>query len=472
MTGRILLYRSGALGDTLLTLPALDALRRRHPGAEITLAAHPPYAAPLLGAGRADALLDAGAPPFHLLRQPPDPADALSRLLRGFELIVLLARDPGGAAAARLRALEIPQYRIADPIAPQDFSGHAAEWSLRAIPPPSANISKQIWPTCAETRPDAAKDPQTPPSAARHSETRPDAARDAQTPPTGPQSEDPRSENIRDLTHADTSQPAGSRLGFSRSGATRTETGSGHASTKPGTQASTQPGTPLRGSTPSNDSPGIQALDQASTKPSPQPGIQLKTLCQTDKIQIDAPKYMSGHINTGIQIDPLMQTDKIQADALKYLLERINPQKPYFTVHPGGGGRPKWPPTAALAAIARRLVRETGLAPLLIQGHADAAPAAAFEEIWPEPLPRLESPRLDLLSAILARAAAHLGGDSGVTHLAALSGAPALALMGPPLVGPTDPARWAPIGARTAWVYWDQLDEGAEILIGLMGLGG
>ncbi|MFP6870093.1 MAG: glycosyltransferase family 9 protein [Nitrospinota bacterium] len=425
MTGRILLYRSGALGDTLLTLPALDALRRRHSGAEITLAAHPPYAAPLLGAGRADALLDAGAPPFHLLRQPPDPADALSRLLRGFELIVLLARDPGGAAAARLRALEIPQYRIADPIAPQDFSGHAAEWSLRAIPPPSANISKQIWPTCAETRPDA--------------------ARDTQTPPTGPQSEDPRSENIRDLTHADTSQPAGSRLGFSRSGATRTETGSGHASTKPGTQASTQPGRPPRGSTPSNDSPGIQALDQASTKPSTQPDIQ---------------------------IDPLMQTDKIQEDALKYLLERINPQKPYFTVHPGGGGRPKWPPTAALAAIARRLVRETGLAPLLIQGHADAAPAAAFEEIWPEPLPRLESPRLDFLSAILARTAAHLGGDSGVTHLAALSGAPALALMGPPLVGPTDPARWAPIGARTAWVYWDQLDEGAEILIGLMGLGG
>ncbi|HBK80105.1 MAG TPA: hypothetical protein DDZ83_10610, partial [Nitrospinae bacterium] len=382
MTGRILLYRSGALGDTLLTLPALDALRRRHPGAEITLAAHPPYAAPLLGAGRADALLDAGAPPFHLLRQPPDPADALSRLLRGFELIVLLARDPGGAAAARLRALEIPQYRIAEPIAPQDFSGHAAEWSLRAIPPPSANISKQIWPTCAETRPDAAKDPQT--------------------PPTGPQSEDPRSENIRDLTHADTgqhadadtSQPAGSRLGFSRSGATRTETGSGQASTKPGTQASTQPGTPPRGSTPSNDSPGIQALGQASTKPSTQPGIQLKPIGQTDKMQIDAPQYLSGHINTGIQIEPLVQTDKIQADALKYLSERINPQKPYFTVHPGGGGRPKWPPTAALAAIARRLVRETGLAPLLIQGHADAAPAAAFEEIWPEPLPRLESPRL------------------------------------------------------------------------------
>ena len=75
--------------------------------------------------------------------------------------------------------------------------------------------------------------------------------------------------------------------------------------------------------------------------------------------------------------------------------------------------------------------------------------------------------RLGLLETI-----AHLGGDSGVTHLAALSGAPALALMGPPLGGSTDPARWGPIGARPAWVYWDQVDEGAEILIGLMGLGG
>jgi hypothetical protein len=59
-----------------------------------------------------------------------------------------------------------------------------------------------------------------------------------------------------------------------------------------------------------------------------------------------------------------------------------------------------------------------------------------------------------------------------VTHLAALSGAPALALMGPPPGGTADPARWAPIEPRAAWVYWDQADEGAEILLGLMGLGG
>ncbi len=39
MNERILFYRLGALGDTLLTLPALDALRLRYPGAHITLAA-------------------------------------------------------------------------------------------------------------------------------------------------------------------------------------------------------------------------------------------------------------------------------------------------------------------------------------------------------------------------------------------------------------------------------------------------
>ena len=47
------------------------------------------------------------------------------------------------------------------------------------------------------------------------------------------------------------------------------------------------------------------------------------------------------------------------------------------------------------------------------------------------------------LAAILAQAGVYVGNDSGVTHLAAATGAPTLALF-----GPTDPAVWAPIGER------------------------
>ena len=40
---RILIIRGGALGDFLLTLPAMDAIRRRQPDAMITLVTRPAY---------------------------------------------------------------------------------------------------------------------------------------------------------------------------------------------------------------------------------------------------------------------------------------------------------------------------------------------------------------------------------------------------------------------------------------------
>jgi ADP-heptose:LPS heptosyltransferase len=52
-----------------------------------------------------------------------------------------------------------------------------------------------------------------------------------------------------------------------------------------------------------------------------------------------------------------------------------------------------------------------------------------------------------VLGATLARAAAYVGNDSGVTHLAAAWGAPTVALF-----GPTDPAVWSPVGPRVTIV--------------------
>lgn len=60
----------------------------------------------------------------------------------------------------------------------------------------------------------------------------------------------------------------------------------------------------------------------------------------------------------------------------------------------------------------------------------------------------LQSTPLRDLAARLSWAAAFIGSDCGVTHLASMLGLPTLALF-----GPSDPGRWGPLGERTA-VLW------------------
>lgn len=58
----ILLWRLGALGDTVLTLPALAALRATFPAHEIVCAGRPSAFAPALWSGYADRVIDAADP--------------------------------------------------------------------------------------------------------------------------------------------------------------------------------------------------------------------------------------------------------------------------------------------------------------------------------------------------------------------------------------------------------------------------
>ncbi|MBI3128278.1 MAG: hypothetical protein HYZ11_11785 [Candidatus Tectomicrobia bacterium] len=303
--GRVLLFRSGALGDTLLALPALDALRRRFPGARIVLAARPACAAPLLDAGRADALLDAEARPFHLLYQEPAPGDALDLLLQGYDASVFFARDLEGETARRLRALRGGNHRLAPPFPPPDEGTHTARWMERAAAP------------------DAPPGPWPPP--------------------------------------------------------------------------------PLV----------------------PSPASREKARGLLAALGVDRP--------------------------------------PSLVLHPGSGGRGKWAPSGAMAHIARDFCGDEP--PLLIQGPADAEAVRAFEGAWGSALPALKAPPAEALGALLAEPRAYLGCDSGVSHLAALCGAPALILMGPA----SAPALWAPLGPRADWLPWEEADRGAARLRELMG---
>ena len=108
----------------------------------------------------------------------------------------------------------------------------------------------------------------------------------------------------------------------------------------------------------------------------------------------------------------------------------------FLAIHPGSGSQTKNWPAASFAA----LVHSHGAARwLLVRGPADDAASAPLEVLPGVHLAR-DLP-LRVLAALLARAGVYVGNDSGITHLAAASGAPTVALF-----GPTDPRLWAPLG--------------------------
>jgi heptosyltransferase-3 len=108
----------------------------------------------------------------------------------------------------------------------------------------------------------------------------------------------------------------------------------------------------------------------------------------------------------------------------------------FLAIHPGSGSPAKnWPGYADLVAE---------LAPagwLLLEGPADEAAAAPLRRLRGVVRAANVLPRT--IAAVLARCGTYVGNDSGLSHLAAASGARTIALF-----GPTDPAVWSPVGPR------------------------
>lgn len=110
-----------------------------------------------------------------------------------------------------------------------------------------------------------------------------------------------------------------------------------------------------------------------------------------------------------------------------------------FSSHPGK----EWP-DASLLAVARRLLASS--LPCVVRwGPGERERAAALASASGGAV-ELAPPAGPAASARLAaRAALFVGADTGPTHLAAAAGSPTLALF-----GPTDPARFGPVGPRAA----------------------
>lgn len=114
-------------------------------------------------------------------------------------------------------------------------------------------------------------------------------------------------------------------------------------------------------------------------------------------------------------------------------------RQPLLVVHPGAGGASKRWPAEGFARVIRRVVSETGCQVLVHEGPADSAAVEQQFRALDLPTLHLLEPPLHLLAAVLQAASAYLGADSGVSHLAAATGAPAVILF-----SRTTRGRWAP----------------------------
>jgi heptosyltransferase-3 len=104
------------------------------------------------------------------------------------------------------------------------------------------------------------------------------------------------------------------------------------------------------------------------------------------------------------------------------------------------------------------MMSTSGVQVLIHRGPADADVAGRLSRLLDGRAAYLIEPELPLLAAVLAGAAAYLGGDSGVSHLAAAVGAPAVILF-----PPATRERWAPWSPTARCLTMrsddDQVDE-------------
>jgi heptosyltransferase-3 len=130
---RVLVIRGGALGDFILTLPAIRLLREGIPGCRLEILGYPAIAQLAVAAGLADsaARIEHGslAP---LFAPGASIAENAANHLKSFQLVVSYLYDPDGIFAANLRALGVKTL-LECPHRVQPDAGHAIEQLARPL---------------------------------------------------------------------------------------------------------------------------------------------------------------------------------------------------------------------------------------------------------------------------------------------------------------------------------------------------
>lgn len=116
--------------------------------------------------------------------------------------------------------------------------------------------------------------------------------------------------------------------------------------------------------------------------------------------------------------------------------------RPFVLVHPGAGRADKAWGEERFAHLARGLIRERGMVPIVSWGPGDERRAERLRALLPKrsPMPILGYAGL---ARVIRASALFVAGDTGPLHLADALGVPTLALF-----GPTDPVRNGPYRDR------------------------
>lgn len=128
---RILVLRGGAIGDFILTLPALQALRVRWPGAYLEVLGYPHVARLVVSGGLVDhveSLDGAGVARYFVpdAQLGPDQTD----YIRSFDLIITYLYDPDAVVRTNLLKAGAPQVIYGNPLV---HEGHATDRLLEPL---------------------------------------------------------------------------------------------------------------------------------------------------------------------------------------------------------------------------------------------------------------------------------------------------------------------------------------------------
>lgn len=158
------------------------------------------------------------------------------------------------------------------------------------------------------------------------------------------------------------------------------------------------------------------------------------------------------------EVDFGLKPTAIAVKAVAPLLEAMRATGKRILAVNLGAGQPekRWPRERFVEAM--RLARNRGWEPVLIGGPADVVDCRTVSKSLDPPVANLAGKTsVEELVAVIALCDAHMGGDTGSTHIAVALGKPVACMM-----GPTDPERSGPF-RRLDQVAYKGRDSLAEV---------